>query len=84
MKRMLDDDTAHEMDAEFCRALGIDDPDPLEDSEAVEKHVGENIKTPEDMKRLRTMISVIDVGVRRLWALKACLYAVEAKLMGRY
>jgi len=83
MKRTLDDDLAHALDAEFCRTTGLDDPDPLEDREALEKRIEESINSPEDLKRLRAMISVIDVEVQRLWALKACFYAIEAKLTGR-
>lgn len=84
MKRTLDDDLAHSIDAEFCHINGLDDPDPLEDGEAFEKRIEEDINGPEDLNRIRATISVIDVEVQRLWAMKACFYAIEAKLLGRY
>ena len=85
MKRVLDDDAAHAMDMDFCNCLGLDAfPDPLEDSAAFEEVFSKTINGPEGMKTLRASIQSIDVAVQRLWAMKACFYAIEAKLSGRY
>lgn len=85
MKRVLDDDAAHAMDMDFCHCLGLDAfPDPLEDSAAFEEVFSKKISGPEGAAMLRASISAIDVEVQRLWAMKACFYAIEAKLMGKY
>ena len=85
MKRMTDDPEVFEIDREFSHRLGLDQiVDPLEDMAGFEEYHAEHITSEKNFKRLRAMISGVDILIQRLTAVKAGMYAVEARFADKY
>ncbi len=80
MKRICENDLAHELDADFCRLLGLGDaPDPLEDFDAFVAHWSEQAQTDIGKQYIGAGIEAIDAEIMRLKAMRAGFIKISEK-----